>query len=230
MNGKRERYRRIVWLILEVLIAVGVLIVWLSMFSQRRGNGLFSSRGITSLRYYTVLSNLVACAGSACCVVSALRWRRGEKPEKKVSRGVCRFRFVGTVMAATTFLTVLLFFFPIFGWNRLYSGANFWFHLVFPIASAAGFFLMPGSRLTFRDTLLPILPVMVYAAFYSINILINGRGQWPRTNDWYGFLTWGWGVGWGIFAGIAAATWIAALLLYRMKKRFGGTRKNEERL
>jgi hypothetical protein len=36
-----------------------------------------------------------------------------------------------------------------------------------------------------------------------LNILINGiGGPWPYTNDFYGFLNWGWGGGIAIFFGV----------------------------
>ena len=200
-----------IWLILEAAITVGVYAVWIRLFFKHSG-GMLTSRGIYNLRYYTVLSNLAAGAASLCCVISVLKNRGG------FSRGALRFRFVGSVMALTTFLTVALFFLPLYGWSRLYAGTNFWFHMVFPLLSVAGFLLIPAvelspGRLTFAETLLPILPVIAYAAFYSINILINGRWDLQGSNDWYGFLHWGWGIGWCILGGIVLATWLAGLLL-----------------
>lgn len=213
--------KTMIWLILETVTAAGIFLVWLTLFFRKASGGMLSSRGFSSLRYYTVLSNLAAGAASLCCVISCLRHRGG------ISRGAFRFRFVGSVMALTTFLTVLMFFLPIYGWGRLYSGTNFWFHLIFPVLSLVGFFLIPGGaepafgstepagprRISMKETLLPILPVLIYGAFYSINILINGKGTWPKSNDWYGFLHWGWGIGWCIFGGIILATWLAGMLL-----------------
>ena len=258
--GKEWRKKRTisrVWLILEAVIAAGVLTVWISLFFRRGPGGFLSSPGIKSLRYYTVLSNLAAGAASLCCVLSWLRRsrakracgadakaaERGEqqsglpgsacfcKEEADISRAALRFRFVGAVMALTTFMTVALFFLPLYGWSRLYAGENFWFHLVFPLLSMTGFFLIPGAMRTsastmpsgrpasaplhfsMKETLLPILPVLLYGACYSINILVNGKGTWPKSNDWYGFLHWGWGIGWCIFGGIILATWLAGMLM-----------------
>lgn len=262
----KDTGRRAGFLLIETFISVAVPIVWLSMFFRKGGSSILSSPGFTSLRYYTVLSNLVAGAGSLWCLISFLRRGRtggakpgqvggqprmtGREPQEQgqdqkagipagllrlvyageVSRAAFRLRFIGTVMVTTTFLTVLLFFLPFFGWGRLYAGPNFWFHLVIPLASGAGFFLLPGGhRISAAETLLPVVPVFLYAAFYVTNILVNGKGAWPRTNDWYGFLTWGWGVGWGIFAGIALATWLAGLVLRAVYHRTGERRRGEGR-
>ena len=203
----KMKKKTLLWLVLEAGIGIGVYLVWARLCFKTSGGGFLTSRGFTNLRYYTVLSNLAAGAASLCCLISYLR--RGT-----VSRGALRFRFVGAVMALTTFLTVALFFLPLYGFSRLYAGTNFFYHLAFPLLSVIGFFLLPGKdRLTFGETFLPILPVIAYAAFYSINILINGMWTLQGSNDWYGFLNWGWGIGWCILAGIALATWAAALLL-----------------
>ena len=46
-----------------------------------------------------------------------------------------------------------------------------------------------------------------------MNILINGIGVWPDTNDWYGFLNWGLPMGLVIFAGLCLITWLAGALI-----------------
>ncbi|MBO4289234.1 MAG: hypothetical protein J5865_03935 [Lachnospiraceae bacterium] len=228
----------LLWLLLEAGIAAGVYIVWARLCFISSGGGFLTSRGFTNLRYYTVLSNLAAGAASACCLISYFVRNKkarvsgqsesaekagtpvqsendGEAPaDSPIARWALRFRFVGAVMALTTFLTVALFFLPLYGFSKLYAGTNFMYHLAFPLLSVIGFFLLPGKdRLSFGETLLPILPVILYAAFYSANILINGKWTLQGSNDWYGFLNWGWGIGWCILAGIALATWLAGLLL-----------------
>ena len=35
------------------------------------------------------------------------------------------------------------------------------------------------------------VPVLIYGTFYALNIIINGRGSGPTTNDWYGLAQWG---------------------------------------
>ena len=44
-------------------------------------------------------------------------------------------------------------------------------------------------------------------------ILINGKGKWPDSNDWYGFMNWGFGPALIIFAVIILTNWGVACLL-----------------
>ena len=48
------------------------------------------------------------------------------------------------------------------------------------------------------------------------NNLINGIGEWPDTNDWYLFLTWGYPVGVLIFIVICAVTWLLGLAMRKL--------------
>ena len=61
--------KTMIWLILEIVTAAGIFLVWLTLFFRNTSGGMLSSRGFSSLRYYTVLSNLAAGAASLCCVI-----------------------------------------------------------------------------------------------------------------------------------------------------------------
>ncbi|MCR4688956.1 MAG: hypothetical protein K5745_05310, partial [Saccharofermentans sp.] len=57
------------------------------------------------------------------------------------------------------------------------------------------------------------VPTLLYGIGYAANILINGMGDaWPYSNDFYGFLNWGWGVGIGIFIGVTLLAFILAVI------------------
>lgn len=54
-----------------------------------------------------------------------------------------------------------------------------------------------------RYAVFAAIPTLLYAIGYMLNILINGiGGPWPYTNDFYGFLNWGWGGGIAVFFGV----------------------------
>ena len=61
----------------------------------------------------------------------------------------------------------------------------------------------------------------VYGTVYLTNILVNGTGVWPDTNDFYGFMNWGLPVGIVIFACIMLAIWGIACVLRTVQKRIG---------
>ena len=70
----------------------------------------------------------------------------------------------------------------------------------------------------FKYTFIAAIPSLIYGNFYLANCLINGVGEWPETNDWYGFLNWGYPVGIAIFAGVVLMNWGIACLFWLIKR------------
>ncbi len=207
--------RRWISLVLELFTAVMVPIAWSMMLFKAGANGALSSAGLTSLKYFTVLSNLLAGLGS---LLSAIFMIKGARKKRLLPGWLLYLRFVGAAAVSVTFLTVLLLLGPVYGHYRLYNGANLWFHLIIPLVSAAGFVLLrSGKSITLKGSLISAAPTVVYGMGYIANMLINGVSG----NDFYGFLTWGTPAGIGIFAFLIAMTWGVSLLL-RLPHR-GGT-------
>ena len=67
-----SRTHRALFFFCHLAIAVSVAAAWGMMLFRAGNNGLLSTAGLGSLRYFTVLSNLMAGAASLCCAVTAL--------------------------------------------------------------------------------------------------------------------------------------------------------------
>jgi hypothetical protein len=183
------------------LICKGVLVLltayaWGQMIL--RAGGVLSSTGLRSLRYFTVLSNLL-CGISAFIHLIVLL-AKGTAPVR-----ILRLSYVAAAAVGVTLMVVLLFLGPLYGYGAMLQGANLWFHLVIPLLAALDHWLLePGRERSRREIPLAVIPTVLYGVCYLANILLNGVGEWPDTNDWYLFLHWGTPVGLGIFAGIIA--------------------------
>ena len=66
------------------------------------------------------------------------------------------------------------------------------------------------------------LGMIFIGVVYIINILINGRGEWPNTNDWYMFFRWGFPVGITIYVVIAIVTWLLAFVMRKAQSKVIG--------
>lgn len=197
----------------NLLIGLASWSAWLTMLFRLVDSGSFADIGLWSLKYFTVLSNLV---NGTVCLLYALRLRQG-----RVSAALQRWKLTGTAAVALTFWVVLLFLGPIFGHAGMYRGSNLWLHLLLPLGGMACCALLDGGcRLPQRDSLFALLAPLGYAAGYVLNLLINGVGEGSRTNDWYGFVRWGWGIGFLILGAILLITWLAALALNALNRRF----------
>ncbi len=196
-------------LVLDIFIAVMVFYAWACMIFQWGDNGTISAGGFRNLRYFTVLSNLLMAASSILNIVYTIRARNNTV----VPNWVNRLKLMGACATALTLLVVLLFLWPVYKVPGLYSGANLWFHLIVPILASVDVILSDTGLISMRDSWLAVLPMLIYGIGYIGNILINGFGEAPYSNDWYGFLYWGWIPGLVIFGALILFSWGMALLI-----------------
>ena len=186
------------------IMIVAFTLLGLGIMLYRNGNegGLLSSSGWENLKYFTVLSNLL------CGVVAAIFLVQ----KAKCPTWIMILKLAAAAAVMVTFLVVACFFGPLYGFGQLYLGSNLWFHLIIPLLAMVEFCLLNGE-IPFRMTFLTGAPALLYGCVYLGNILINGKGEWPNTNDWYGFMNWGMGPAMVIFAVIILTSWGIACLL-----------------
>ena len=225
------------------MIAVMVLGAWMCMVFKLGDNGTISQGGFKNLKYFTVLSNLLAAAASILNIVYTTRAiKRGKGGDsgssaRSTSGGsadinaqipgwVWKFKYAAATAVALTFIVVVSFLGPVYQIPGLYSGANLWFHVVVPIVSVLAVIFGPGPRLEFGDSFRTLIPVLTYGAGYIANLLINGLGDTPYSNDWYGFLYWGWGIAFVMFAIMILVSWGVALGMRALHNRLNGAKND----
>ena len=193
--------------ILNILIVICTAIGLVIMFAVNGPKGSLTSYGFANFRYYTVLSNFL-CGAVAVWYLCAAR------KSKQPSNALKTAKLMAAAAVALTFLTIAAFLGPLYGHANLYRGSNLWFHLIVP-ALAVIEYLMPDKDMAvpMRAAFLAAVPTVIYGACYAVNLFVNGIGTWPDTNDWYGFVNWGYPVGFAIFGFIILATFGMACLL-----------------
>ena len=187
----------------NILIAVIVPCAWVWMMT--RGSGSLAATGLNSLKYFTVLSNLLEGLASVLFLRSA--------------RSAARLKYIAGVAVTLTFMTVMCFLGPIFSYRFMFKGANFWFHLIVPVLAIIEMLVLDDREHSKKDSLMAVLPLLVYGSFYMGNILLNGPGEWPHSNDWYGFARWGIPQGIALFALFCVLTYLGARLITRAAGR-----------
>lgn len=200
-------------LLILILTAIG----WFIMMNNISHSPLASS-GLASLRYFTVLSNLLEGITAAIFCFLILTDRQPRWSEL--------LKLMAASSVALTFLTVMLFLGPLYGYPAMFRGANLFFHLIIPVLSMAEYCIVfLPRRFDRKDKYLAAVPMLLYGCGYLINIAVNGVGKWPHTNDWYGFLNWGFPVGIVIFLVLILITMITAFLLQFICRITHGSRK-----
>lgn len=220
-------------IVLNILIAIMAFGSWIYMTLY--GSGTLALSTFSNLKYFTILSNLLEGTASILWVIYAVRSsaqgsaKRASKPdalpvdESSAKRAdvtdahpkskpdakpaVEVLKYAATVSVGITFLTVVVFLGPLYGYPEMFSGPNLWLHLVVPVAALVESFLLCKTVFSARDNVLALVPVVIYGTGYILNNVINGIGEWPDTNDWYSFLLWGYPVGIVIFVVICLVGW-----------------------
>ena len=214
---KNEKIKLKICFFINAVIFLMAAAVFLRML-LRTGNGTMSTSGLANLKYFTVLSNLFEGVASLAAAISIARLLCART--EGVSRGVLITKLSAAACVSVTFLVVVVFLGPIYGYRNMYKGASFWFHLVIPVLAFAEFVLLEHfGEITRKDAIKSVIPVLIYGIVYMCNILINGPGEWPHRNDFYGFVLWGLPVGIAIFIGILFIGWAAALVLGALNRR-----------
>ena len=182
-------------IILNLIIVIFAVIGIILMLTSEAEEGALQSSGIENFKFYTVLTN-VFCGIVALIYLVCIFAKKGtEKMAALKLAAVCG--------VAITFAVVAFMFGPLYGFLNFYKRGNLYFHLLLPVTAMIEFIVVRRKKMPFRYTVFAAIPTLLYAIGYLLNILINGLGgPWPDTNDFYGFLNWGWPGGIVIFTGI----------------------------
>ena len=181
--------------ILNLIIVIFAVIGIILMLTSEAEEGALQSSGLENFKFYTVLTN-VFCGIVALVYLVALC-------AKKAAAKLAALKLAAVCGVAITFAVVAFMFGPLYGFLQFYKRGNLFFHLLLPVTAMVDFILVRRKKIPFRYTVIAAVPTLLYAIGYLLNILINGLGgPWPDTNDFYGFLNWGWPVGIAIFTGI----------------------------
>ncbi|MBP5553547.1 MAG: hypothetical protein J6X94_01605 [Lachnospiraceae bacterium] len=216
---KKRDYNSILEICFNICIVIfagiGTYLMWSNTES---GAGLMSS-GFANLKYFTVLSNLF------CGAVALIRLIFFALSKK--------FSVLPKLMAASatglTFFIIAAFLQPLYPDLNLYERGNLYFHLIVPLLSVADFLIIKtGDKIPFRYTLYSASLALIYGTGYLVNILVNGIGEWPESNDWYGFLNWGFPIGIAIFAFVVVMEFGIACLLRFLNYRINKLRRKNE--
>ena len=147
----------------------------------------FDHMGLRTFCMFTVNSNILCAAAMAMVIpytLDGLRTHNYHMP-----RWIVDLVYMGVTAVALTFLVSLFILSPAKGFVLIFTGSRFFLHGICPILAIVAFcFFMSEKRLTIRDSLLALIPVLIYAIVYYVMVAVLGeeKGGW---NDFYGFLS-----------------------------------------
>ena len=197
-------------IVINVAIVVFTAYSWLSlMFGKASSKEQLTARGLRSLRYFTVLSNLLSGAVSLACIIA---YAVGGP---SLPAWALAIRLVAASEVMLTCIVVILLLVPVYGVGPMYRGGNLWMHLVLPLLAAFDCcVLVPVGTLPWYATFLAAVPEALYGAYYLQGILRHGAEEDGVVYDFYHFLRWGTDKIPILCVGSIVSTWVVALGLY----------------
>ena len=191
---------------------------------------LLASSGLSSLKFYTVESNILV--GIASFVLLVNEYRLLNNKQEKISKYAYILKFVATVSVCLTFIVTLFYLAPSLGnkFLSLYQNTNLFFHLIVPILSFISFVFYEKTNIEYKYTYLGIVTMIIYGIYYVVNVLLNlDNGNIVSSYDWYGFMKGG-KVGSAIvFVIIVLITYLISFILWRLNKVEKGKGKENEK-
>ena len=161
--------------------------------------------GVRVFRYFTIDSNVLMAAAALMAAVFEICALTGDTAALPAWMTVLKYVF--TCAVALTMLTVLFFLGPTQGYRRMLSGDNLYMHLIGPLLAILTFcFLEHGAPLALSDTLIALIPTVLYGGIYLTLVVIL-----KKLPDFYGFNA---GGRWQLsMAAMIAASWGINLLI-----------------
>ena len=173
--------------LISALVVVVCVCIGVTMNLTTIADENFDHMGIRTFCMFTVNSNILAAAAMAMVIpytMDGLRTHNYHLP-----RWIVDVVYAGVTAVALTFLVSLFILAPVRGFGLIFSGSRFFLHGVCPVLAVIAFcFFMSQKNMRFGDSLIAIIPVIIYAVVYFIMVVVIGEenGGW---NDFYGFAT-----------------------------------------
>lgn len=180
--SKQVKIKLIISAIINIII-FGLEVFCLVVFIKYIIDGNEDNR----FRYYTNISNLLV--GFIAIINAIVLIKSVIKGELSYPKYLSIIKFAGLSMISLTFFTVLLIIAPLTSFQLMYSDVKFITHLVVPVLAITSYlFLEEKSIFELRISLIGIIPTLLYAIIYIINVVflktwpdiykINTNGLW----------------------------------------------------
>ena len=206
-------------LILNIIIVLLTIFASIIMFTSG-AEPLLETSKIGMFKFFTVDSNIFMGLISLLFIIKTLK-------NKEITKNMYILKLMSTTSVTLTFLVVFLYLGPISkdGIKSMLQNSNLFFHLIIPVLSIITFIKYEKSNLNLKDTIYGITPTIIYALFYTTNVLIHTQnGKVSPIYDWYWFVQNGVKQAIIVLPLIILITYAIRLTIYKLNRRLYDTR------
>ena len=192
--------------ITALLVLAGIIV----MITVRGGPLTSSSWSV--FKYFTFQSNVFM--GIIAIIYAAYQILIIRKKKEKIPHVLNVFNHVATTAVSLTFVIVIAFLAPAYGFDKMYNNANLFFHGLVPLVAMINYlFFEKNVRIRFIDTLFAMIPALSYGTVYFIVVAAN-NAYGDLKIDFYNFGANGPLMGAVNFISIVAISYTFGLFLY----------------
>ena len=189
-----------------LLVLIGVILMVTIRVSA------LGTTDITVFKYFTFQSNVFM--GVVAFIYAYYQLLILLNKKDKLPHVLLVFNHVGVTAVSLTFLVVILFLAPGYGFKLMYQGANLFFHGIVPVIAMINFmFIQKECNIKFKETVFAIVPSFLYGIVYFI-IVVATNGYGNINIDFYMFGANGPLIGAFNFLAIMSIAYIFGLILY----------------
>ncbi|MBQ3297811.1 MAG: hypothetical protein IJG97_03295 [Bacilli bacterium] len=211
-------------LLLNIIIVIFTIFATVCMFTGFRfmhgPEVVLESSKLEMFKFFTVDSNIFM--GIIALITAYYEFKIIKKDIKTMPKKIYLLKLMSTTAVGLTFIVVFTYLGPIteYGIKSMVMNSNLFFHLVTPVLSMITFmFFEKTDKLSSKDTFYGIIPMLLYAIYYVINIIIHvENGKVSSIYDWYWFVQNG---AWTIIVVlpiIILITYLISFILWKVNK------------
>ena len=202
--------RLLVSFILNLVIFSFVLIGTIIAFTI--GDGILMAKFPDIFKYFTFQSNVYMAVVAIIYAYYQLQMWLGKK--ENIPHVLNVFYHVGVTAVGLTFLVVIIFLAPTYGFIKMYQYANLFFHALAPAFAMANYmFFNKECRIRVKDTPFAITPCLLYGIVYFI-VVVSNNAYGDINVDFYMFGKDGPWIGAINFLSVMAIAYVMGLLVY----------------
>ncbi len=141
------------------------------------GTKALGDNTLSVFKYFTFQSNIYM--GFVSIIYAYYQLLIIKNKKEKTPHVLNVFYHVGVSAVGLTFVIVIAFLAPGYGFDKMYNQANLFFHALVPIVAIINYiFFSKTSKIRFVDTLFAIIPSLTYGIVYFIVVAaLNGYGN-----------------------------------------------------
>lgn len=209
----KKKLSLIINIIIFILTVFASFIMFTGIKITHGAEPILETTKLGMFKFFTVDSNLFMGIIALLFIIK----------NKSITKNMYRLKLMSTTSVTITLLVVLAYLAPISedGLKSMLQNSNMFFHLIIPVLSIINFTIFEKTeKLKMKDTLYGLIPTMIYALFYILNLIIHMENKKVSPiYDWY------WFAQNGIIQAIITAitliitTYIITLILWKLNKR-----------